>query len=355
MKRAPKLCRHRGRNLGYVRLGGRQIYLGPWGDSETEAAYRRVLAEWAGGAPGGGHAARQVTVVEVVSAFLCWARRYYSRSEYQRCVAALRPVAELYGRTIAEEFGQTALKAVRQSLVEQRYALATVRAYQRIIVRAWRWAAEEGLVSTDAHARLAVVRGLRAGRSEAHEPEPRQPIPREQIDAVVAEVSGSVAGLIRLQLATAARPGEVVGRLRLADMDRSQSVWTLRLAAHKTRHHGHGRTLFFGPYAQAQLLRAAEGDEERLLFAPPRTVSGYRQAIVRAIERIRNRFSTEDERKQVLQWSPHHLRHTAATELRQRYAPDQVQLLLGHRSLSTTEVYAHADAAVAARIAEEWG
>lgn len=47
MKKLPKLCRFKARNLAFVHIDGgkRKLYLGKWGAPETEAAYRRFIAE----------------------------------------------------------------------------------------------------------------------------------------------------------------------------------------------------------------------------------------------------------------------------------------------------------------------
>ncbi len=39
-------------------------------------------------------------------------------------------------------------------------------------------------------------------------------------------------------------------------------------------------------------------------------------------------------------WSPGRLRHNAGTEVRQEFGVEAAQLVLGHRKLSTTEIYA---------------
>ena len=79
----------------------------------------------------------RASVLEVVAAFVDWAQGYYSKSEYQRCVAALKPVLELNGEVAADSFDQVALKAVRQSWIDRGLALKTIQDYQALIVRAW--------------------------------------------------------------------------------------------------------------------------------------------------------------------------------------------------------------------------
>ncbi len=56
-----------------------------------------------------------------------------------------------------------------------------------------------------------------------------------------------------------------------------------------------------------------------------------------------------------LRWHPHQLRHTAATAIRSRFGSEAAQGILGHKNLSTTEIYAERDLAAAARIMAEVG
>ena len=47
MRRPPKLCQNRYRKSAYVTINGKQIYLGKWGSEEAQAAYDRLIIEWA--------------------------------------------------------------------------------------------------------------------------------------------------------------------------------------------------------------------------------------------------------------------------------------------------------------------
>jgi site-specific recombinase XerC len=49
-------------------------------------------------------------------------------------------------------------------------------------------------------------------------------------------------------------------------------------------------------------------------------------------------------------WHPHQLRHTAATELRKTHGLEAAQVILGHRTLTVTQVYAEKNVAAAMSI-----
>jgi integrase len=87
-------------------------------------------------------------------------------------------------------------------------------------------------------------------------------------------------------------------------------------AAHKTAHHGHERTIFFGPKAQDVLTPFLSPDRERYLFRPHNTRNTYLQAIARACD------------LDVPHWHPHQLRHTAGTRYRRKVDFEAAKIVL---------------------------
>jgi hypothetical protein len=71
---------------------------------------------------------------------------------------------------------------------------------------------------------------------------------------------------------------------------------------------------------------------------------GYRQAVVRACRRAG-----------VSEWTPGRLRHNAGTKVRALFGAEAAQLVLGHRNLSTTEIYAEKNRARYEEIAKQIG
>jgi integrase len=54
-------------------------------------------------------------------------------------------------------------------------------------------------------------------------------------------------------------------------------------------------------------------------------------------------------------WHPHQLRHTAATRLRKEFGLEAAQVILGHKTLSVTQIYAAKNVEAARRIMGEVG
>lgn len=59
--------------------------------------------------------------------------------------------------------------------------------------------------------------------------------------------------------------------------------------------------------------------------------------------------------RKVHHWHPHQLRHSAATNLRKNYGLEPAQVILGHKTLTVTQVYAERNIEVAMQIMSEVG
>ncbi len=415
-QRIPSYRLHKPTGQAVVTLDARDIYLGRHGSNESRSAYDRLIAEWIGN---GRHlpaadANGNTTVVELVARYWAHAVAYYLKdgrptSEQQTIKAALRPVKRLYGHTLAKSFGPTALKAVRQNMVDQGWCRNHVNKQVGRLKTMFRWAVENELIPPSVYHGLVAVSGLRAGRSEVRESEPVRPVLDGNVDAICRFASRQVWVMIELQRFTGMRPGEVT-MMRGCDLDTSGKVWTYIPATHKTAHHGHDRVIYLGPRAQAVVKPFLKRDLLAYLFSPTEaeqerhaqlqqrrrtqvqpsqakraararwragrgqrqrppseryTVASYRRAISRAcdktflhpeLSKIKPAKLTDEQRVQLVRWRkdhrwhPHQLRHNAATRLRKEYGLDAARVILGHKSPAITEVYAEIDSAKAVEI-----
>ena len=123
-KRIPSYRLHKASGQAMVTLDGKDFYLGTHGTAKSRAEYDRLIAEWLANGRSIAARSRELTVSEVILAFLRHAKKYYAQpdgtpgQEYGNIKVALGPVRRLYGRTKAAEFGPTALKACRQLFLE---------------------------------------------------------------------------------------------------------------------------------------------------------------------------------------------------------------------------------------------
>ena len=116
----------------------------------------------------------------------------------------------------------------------------------------FKWAVANELIPPPVYQGLMAVSGLRKGRSEAKESEPVRPVSQTDVDAAVAKLSPTIGAMVRIQLLTGARPGEIC-MMRTADIDQTGPVWVYHPEHHKTEIHGHSRTIHIGLRAQAVL------------------------------------------------------------------------------------------------------
>ena len=300
----PQLKKHRSSGRAYVRVEGQFVYLGRYGTAAAREAYDRWIAEWLS-------AGRRMpaadddglTVAEVIAAFWRHAKVHYRRAdgtptpEINPMRSALRPLKSLYGRTPAADFGPLALKAVRGEMVRLGWRRKSINRQVRRVIHVFGWAESEELLPGGGAARLREVRAIQRGRTEAVESKPVMPADPAAVELVQAHVAPTVAAMIAVQLLTAARPGEVCD-MRPSDIDRSGPVWTYRPAQHKSAHHGHDRTVFVGPKAQAVLLPYldAAGDDDAPVFCPANAAAEQRQA--RTANRVTPRLMRQPPRHQ---------------------------------------------------------
>jgi integrase len=373
--RTPKYRRHKAKGLALVTINGRDIYLGKYGSAESQQEYRRLVAEYLQNAATPATTQADVTVAEVMAAYLKFAKRYYRKAgkitrEYELIVETCGFIKKLYSRSKATDFGPLALKAVRQSMITADHSRKYINKNVERIRRMFKWAAGEELIPASIPQALTMVTGLRRGRTEARETAPVLPVDDAIVEATLPHMPEIVADMVRLQRSTGARPAEIC-MLRPQDLDRSGEVWLYVPESHKTEHHGKTRTILIGPKGQGVLLKYLARDAATCCFRPvdsekkrraaahearttplscgnrpgsnrkrrPKlkageayTTASYRRAIHRACD------SAKVER-----WAPNRLRHTAATEVRREFGLEAAQVILGHSQASVTQIYAERD------------
>jgi len=303
-------------------------------------------------------------LVELIARYAPEIERRHGQSAHgSKVKVALRRLKDLYGEAEVAAFGPRKLLAIRASMVREGMKRSTINEYVLYITSLFRWGVSCELVAPEIWQKLQAVGGLRHG--EAPDGDPVTRVQRVYVRRIRRHLPRPVRALISLQLLTAARSGELVG-LRAIDIDTSGDVWTCSLAQHKTAHKGKNRTLYFGPRAKRiiKLFLTPDRSMDKPLFSPreavaehhakasthrrsdqkpsPRktrrtlgdayTPGSYRKAIERACKQA-----------DVPKWTPHQLRHSAATFLRREFGIEVASLILGHSDIDTTLLYAEAN------------
>ncbi|MBM4074124.1 MAG: site-specific integrase, partial [Planctomycetes bacterium] len=273
----PSYTLHRPSGQARVRIGGRDIYLGPHNSQESLERYAKLIAECASkssearaGVSPISVKDQDLTVSELVLRFYQLIKREFGEKnkETYGIRDALRPVNQLYGSTRASEFGPKALKTVREHMIKvQNLCRTEINRRMSRIRRAFKWAESEELIPAGHYHTLQTVSGLRLGRSEARESEPVKPVDAKTVASTMPFLSPTVAAMVRLQQLTGMRQGEIC-IMRPLDLDRTGDIWVYQPSTHKTAHLGTIKQIPLGPLAQQVIKPFLDREPETFLFSP---------------------------------------------------------------------------------------
>lgn len=387
----PQHCQHKPTGQGYVRLNGKALYTGVWGSPESQREYDRLVQEWIsrGRAAPPSARANEYLIEDLLADYWVHAKTWYRRldgtptDELRNIRYALRPLRALYGKLPVDQFGPAQLKVYRDGRVAHGLSRGVVNQQVSVVRRVFNWAVSESKLRPEVGYALSSVKNLPFGRGGAKETEDVEAVVKADIDAVLPHVSRQVAAMIRLQELTGMRPGEVV-IMRMADIDMNETPWVYIPTQHKTKHLGKERFIGIGPQGRAILRGFFKLDREAFLFDPRDADVEHRDGKARArkskvspSQRARHRAAMEQpervfndrysvmsygraiargcEKAGIELWTANQLRHTAATRLRKEYGIEAVRGVLGHSSITTTEIYAEADRESMLKLMEQSG
>jgi integrase len=302
-----------GKPYYYCNVDGSQRGLGG-NKSEAVTAFAKLLSA------GGG-----IKIDELRSKYLLHCEGYYVKNGKPTGeTRGIKKAVSYVPRGPVNAFGPADLKAIQKQLATD-YCRNTANAYKRKIVAMFVWGVSEGLVDPSVLA-IKAVPGLKKHRTTARESDPVLPVPDAVITATLAHLGDPYADMVRFQLLTGSRTGEVCSITN--DIDKSGSVWLAVLADHKTEHHGRERTIYIGPEAQ-KIIQPYLGNSRNVFTRKP---AAYRAAIGKACIAAG-----------VEHWSPGQLRHNAATRYRRDYGLEAAQVILGQSRADVTQIYAERD------------
>jgi integrase len=270
------------------------VLLGIYDTATSRAEYQRVLLDWevrGRRIPSSAEARPDQTIAELIDRYWRHVESYYRRAdgtstgEVQCFTYALRPLNHLHGPTLARDFGPMALKAVRELMItgyrhpeygaQPPICRTQINARVKRIRRMFKWAVENELVSSSVLQGLQAVAALKRGRSEAREAPPVLPVSRRVVEDTLPLLRPMQADMVRLQLESGMRPGELVA-IRRCDIDMTGAVWLYRPGQHKTEHHGHQRVISLGPKCQAIIRRYLSVETQAHLFSPRKNMEERR-------------------------------------------------------------------------------
>jgi integrase len=369
-RKPPKLSKHSS-GQAFVRVDGANRYLGRWGSAEARAAYREFARQWKPAPPKqAAPAMDRVMVVEVLAAYVEHATKVYPPQTLAMYRVPVKLTREMFGDTPAKDFGPLKLEKVREAFVGRGMSRSVANRYTRLVVKMFRWAVSREMARPETLTRLATLEPLRRGQPGLRENPPVKPVDDATIEKTLPHLPSTVGAMVRLQRLTGARPGEITA-MRPSDIDRAGDVWRYIPEHHKNEHRGHARTILLGPRAQEILKPFLARHALSYCFDPREAVAemretrrkgrktplGYGNGPGTNVKRkpaivAGDRYTTTSYSKAVVRgaakagvasWSPNQLRHSLATDVRQRFGLEAAQVALGHARRTTTEIYAEPD------------
>lgn len=405
-KRAvPSLTLHKPTGQGRVRIDGRDFYCGPFGSQECQQRYAELIREHAREAtaqelPKRREAVKQgkgLLVAELVADYA--SRRILARyidsdgsptPEGKNQLDILREFRLAVGTMAVQDVSGVTMMDVRRIMIRRGLRRGTVNKRIAALKRLFKWGLANDLVSPEVNAKVQAVDSLARGDEGVAENGTVRPVEKGDVDAILPFLPSPVRAVVKLQSLTAARGGEIL-TMRPHDIDRTHEIWWYAPESHKTAHHGKDRAIPLGSQAQEILRPFLERPADAYLFSPAEaaaeraaakraarkspvqpsqrerdqkpkrrryrdhyTSSGYRQAISYAIDAA-NREREAAGKPLIPNWHPHQLRHAAATAIRKSHGIETASVMLGHSSVSMTELYAEKNRDLAAKVAAEIG
>jgi integrase len=314
-----------------------------------------------------------ITLAALGVRYLDWAQGYYRTGDggttssvdgIRMALKVLFPFSDLP----AAAFGPKMLKRMQEMLVMEGRPRVTVNRTVKTLRRLFKWAAAEELVPVEVWRSLEAVAPLQKGRTDAPEVPKVEEVPDAVVEATLPHLTRIVAVMVQVQRLTGARPGEVC-LMRPADIDRRSDIWIFTPEHWKCewRDDGELRQLAIGPECQKLLMPFLLRHSKAYCFSPAEALKEHNEARREARETklwpshanrqlkgrggrpaseqydttaYRRAIHRACERAGIERWSPNQLRHLRAGEIKERLGIEVAGAVLGHRHLSTTEVYA---------------
>ncbi|KAA1262292.1 site-specific tyrosine recombinase XerC [Rubripirellula obstinata] len=394
-----------------VEIAGKEYYLGKYNSKASREKYGRLVGEWMmTGRVALPFSTPETPLVmnQVFLAFIRHAKTHYRKegeqtSEYESMRRIIKDARTRYGSATVSDFGPLAFRSVRQIWIDRGLTRQGINKNAGRLKHILNWAVSMELFPVDRAEAIARVSQLQEYRVDGvEESDEVTLVSLEVVHATIPNMTRTLADMVRVQLLSSCRPGEVC-KLTPGAIDRSGDVWEYEVEHHKMRgKKGRERSkkiVYFGPEAQTILLPYLDRPDSEPLFSPAEHTAQLREARTKnratpascgnrvgtnrqrkpkkrpgkrwgskaygkAVKNVACRTFempeglSDDERKKFAydhHWTPNRLRHTQATVIRQKFGPEAAQVILGHKSIKTTETYAERDAEKAREVARRVG
>lgn len=387
--KAPSLRYHLS-GQSVVTIDGKDYYLGKHDSPESLARYAVLIATYQAGGlrlpddfdaysidekaaaildrmQPAQQAKQPVTVKHITASYREHVKSVYANDEIERrrLLLICDELDQHDGDKLAESYGPLALQSQRQRWVKSGKSRKYVNRLVGCVVRMFRYAVSQELISSTIQHNLESVESLREGQTVAPERERVKPVSIDVVRETSKQLSPILKAMVCVQIATGMRPSELC-RMRPCDIDRSGEVWVYRPTKHKTSKKGKFRAIPIVGDAREAITDYLNRSPKAYCFSPAESVAWWlaqkranRKSKVQPSQASRAKENPANEprdhydsttfrqaihraakRAKVISWHPYQLRHLAATIVRDALGIEAVQALLGHSKASMSEHYA---------------
>lgn len=388
-----------------VTIGGRDIYLGPHNSAESIARYAVLIGDYQSGgltlpedfdvatlaeraamlqdkavATAPRQADQPILVKHITALFRDHARAKYVNApvEQKRHERLCDKLDGKFGDCTAEQFGPVKLKTFRDDLVAEGLARKYVNRLVNCVIAIFKHAVSGELIDIAKVQQLKTLEPLRNGQTAAPETPEVEPANIAHVRATAKHLTPVVKAMLRIQIATGMRPGELFN-MRPCDIDRRSEVWLYRPSRHKTSWRGKKKVIPLVGDARDAVTDYLFRDPEAFCFSPAESVAWVR-AVASANRKTplscgnkpgsnrqadpkrtpKSQYTATSycqsiqraaKRAGVPQWHPYQCRHLTATVVRAALGIEDTKALLGHSTAAMTAHYARESIEAATRAA----
>lgn len=272
------------------------------------------------------------TIKDLAERYCDYIKDYY-RSSQEGYITSLviKKFSEKCGAIIPQDYGPLALKEYRDTLITDDLCRNTVNKYIKKIVGMFQWGSEMQISPASTHYALKSLRILRKGFTEARESVSVKSVPKKDFKKSLKVLSPQIADMVQVLTLTVMRPSELLN-LRPVEIDMTKKVWKYKPSKHKLVNKDIPRIIAIGPQAQEILKKYLKSNVNQYFFlnkkGRPYTHTAFRRNIARTLDR-----------KGLNHWFPYQLRHSGATNIRDKFGKETTIAVLGHRTSTMVEVY----------------
>ena len=220
MSKTPRLCKQG--NLAYVRVHGRKIYLGTYGTAKAQREYHRVIAEFHANASAPPRDKSSITLDELCLRFLEDRKSNITAKQLEHYKSLVEIMLSQYSGLAANEFSPNKLRTLRAEFVKLGYVRQQCNKRASLVRTIFKWGVSRELIATDIWNALRSLEPLKKGETTAPEGKKREIVPAEHIGRTLAELSPTIAAMVQIHLATAARPSEIC-EMKIEHIDRTRA------------------------------------------------------------------------------------------------------------------------------------